>query len=130
MTFELKEYPKVEQIEIKTVTYKKSEKSQCDKMDKADYRKRCEEIFKIDSYGIQIGLHYLYGDGKSIVDIDGRWGNYLMENNTLTEKVGNIVIPIGESLEEGETINVSMTMIKVALCKGKCPSKEWIKSYA
>ncbi len=67
------------------------------------------EDFKIDSYGIQIGLHYLYGDGKSIVDIDGRWGNYLMENNTLTEKVGNIVIPIGESLEEGETINVSMT---------------------
>ncbi len=65
--------------------------------------------FEIDSYGIEIGLHYLFGGGKSLVDVDGRWGSYLMNNEILTEKVGNIVIPIGESLQEGTAINLSIT---------------------
>ena len=62
----------------------------------------------IDSKGVEIGMHYLIGGGSSIDEIDGEWGDYLMKNEVLAGKVGDIVMPIGDALEEGSSIKVSM----------------------
>ena len=53
-------------------------------------------------------MHYLIGGGSSIDEIDGEWGDYLMKNEVLAGKVGDIVMPIGDALEEGSSIKVSM----------------------
>ena len=62
----------------------------------------------MDDAGVAIGVHYLYGDGKSINDEDGSWGKYLMKNEVLTGKVGDIVMPIGYSLQNDSSINIDM----------------------
>lgn len=62
----------------------------------------------MDIQGLEIGMHYLFGGGESLNKIYGIWGEYMMNDPVLTGKVGDIVMPIGEELSEGESINIVM----------------------
>ncbi len=71
-----------------------------------------------DTYGIEIGLHWLFGGGEdiniysdsSVIGKKDGWQSYMENNAILTGKVGDVVIPIGNALENGETMEIDMNM--------------------
>ncbi len=74
-----------------------------------------------DKFGLQIGLHWLYGNGEdmnissdsTVIFGQNEWQTYMQDNAILTGKVGDVVIPIGESLDNGESVEVDMNMSMV-----------------
>lgn len=74
-----------------------------------------------DKFGLQLRLHWLYGNGEDMnISSDAtkilglnEWQTYMQDNAILTGKVGDIVIPIGEFLQNGESIEVDMNMSMV-----------------
>lgn len=74
----------------------------------------------VDLYGLIIGYHYLYGGGKEytkktydhffdLINHKFSWKLYLENNDILTGKVGDVVIPIGTNLDRNESIQIDMT---------------------
>lgn len=57
---------------------------------------------------------YVYGDGEDVVyENDPSWSEYMMENETLTDKTALILAPIGERLDVNESIDIDMTTFMV-----------------
>lgn len=47
---------------------------------------------------------------STVIFGENKWQTYMQDNAILTGKVGDVVIPIGESLKNGESVEVDMNM--------------------
>ena len=68
--------------------------------DESGYRSQSIWSLKNDDKGVKILLHYLYGKGEPINEIDGSWGKYMKRNKILKEKIQEIVFPLENDLEK------------------------------
>ena len=75
-----------------------------------------------DMYGIALGTRWLFGNGEDFIissDEINPWQAYMKDNAILTGKVGDVVIPIGNNLNNGESIEVDMNMSMI-IDNGEC----------
>lgn len=75
-----------------------------------------------DIYGIALGIRWLFGNGEDFIissDEINPWQAYMKDNAILTGKVGDVVIPIGNKLKNGESIKVDMNMSMI-IDNGEC----------
>ena len=79
-----------------------------------------------DLFGLMIGEHWMLGTGKDIVEFptmytgeNGPWGQYMMKNPILTGKVGDLVIPIGNKVKPGGSIDVTLEIPHMVIENGE-----------
>ena len=73
-----------------------------------------KNVLNPDDEGEELILNYLYGEEKEIY-ID-TWGDYMMANEVFAQHVSQYIIPIGNSLALGESIEVD-TKINIIILK-------------
>ena len=63
---------------------------------------------KSDTAGRTILLWWLFARGTSFIAHNGYYGDYMKKNATLTQKVKDIVLPMGRDLAPGESLEVDI----------------------
>ena len=93
-----------------------------------DFRSTVGDYFgkEKDIFGLMIGEHWMVGTGKDIVEFptmytgeNGPWGQYMMKNPILTGKVGDLVIPIGNKVKPGGSIDVTLEIPHMVIENGE-----------
>jgi len=93
-----------------------------------DFRSTVGDYFgkEKDLFGLMIGEHWMLGTGKDIVEFptmytgeNGPWGQYMMKNPILTGKVGDLVIPIGNKVKPGGSIDVTLEIPHMVIENGE-----------
>ena len=93
-----------------------------------DFRSTVGDYFgkEKDIFGLMIGEHWMVGTGKDIVEFptmytgeNGPWGQYMMKNPILTGKVGDLVIPIGNKVKPGGSIDVTLEITHMVIENGE-----------
>lgn len=61
-----------------------------------------------DEQGRTLLNRYIYGNGETFIADSDEWGQYMMNNDTLTRMTSYYLAPIGNNLEPGESIQVNI----------------------
>ncbi|WP_169009425.1 RHS repeat-associated core domain-containing protein [Faecalispora jeddahensis] len=64
--------------------------------------------FKSDTAGRTILAWYLYGRGAKFIANDGYYGNYMMKNQSLKNKVKKTILPYATRLKKGQSLNINI----------------------
>ena len=66
--------------------------------------------FDYDEQGLEILLHWLYGNGEPLTFNGGEWGTYMRSNKTLQSKLNNRIEAIASYMTSGTIIKVDFAM--------------------
>lgn len=64
---------------------------------------------KNDKFGISILWHWLYGKGEEYIREDGKWGDYMKDNNLLNSKIQEIVLPLADDMKKNTSKEIDIT---------------------
>ena len=81
---------------------------------------------KYDIFGLMIGANWMAGVGIDLVEkpsmftkVNGQYGSYMMENPILRGKVGDLVIPMGNKVLPGGSMDVNLEIPHMVIENGE-----------